>query len=112
MEFEAIRDWENAIIGFSLISYSYTEEDLFITSLPASLKKGKFQLSIVLNRISVDNGTGGVKLFKIPADELSVFRDYIASDETEAEIKICGFIPTARVIFTNEKVREESIKKK
>jgi len=109
MEFETLRDRENAVVGFSLISDRHAAEDLFISSLPDNLKKRELQLSIVLGRISVDNGMGGIKLFKIPYNELSVFRNYIASDETEAEIKLCGLIPTARVILTNERVRKESI---
>jgi hypothetical protein len=100
---------EIAVVGFSLISDRHAAEDLFISSLPDNLKKRELQLSIVLGRISVDNGMGGIKLFKIPYNELSVFRNYIASDETEAEIKLCGLIPTARVILTNERVRKESI---
>ena len=111
MEFETIRDRENAVIGFSLISDRHVAEDMFIANLPNNLKKRELQLSIVLGRISVDNGTGGVKLFKIPDDELIVFRNYIASDETEAEIKVRGLIPTARVIFINERIRKESMKK-
>jgi len=112
MEFETVRDQENAVIGFDLASNCYTEEDFFIRNLPANLGKGLAHIEVVKSKLIVNNGSEGTQSFEVRPDELSIIRDYLESRDTEPHIKLGGFgLRVAHIRFVNEPIRKKSSQK-
>jgi hypothetical protein len=110
LEFQSVRDSENAIIGFDLRSNCCTEEDFFIRNLPANLVKGAASIKVINKELVIDNASEGVQLFKVWPDELGVIKDYLESKNTKPSISLGGFGGRAvHVRFVNERVRKESI---
>ena len=110
MEFQAVRDSENAIIGFDLRSNCYTEEDFFIRNLPSNLAKRRADIKVVNDKLIIDNSREGTQSFKVWPDELSVIKEYLESDNTKPRIDLGGFgLRAAFIRFENEPIRQKSI---
>ncbi|HNY35962.1 MAG TPA: hypothetical protein PLD14_01780 [Candidatus Pacearchaeota archaeon] len=110
MEFQAVRDSENAIIGFDLRSNCYTEEDFFIRNLPGNLAKGLASIKVINDELVINNAREGIQSFKVWSDELGIINEYLESDDTMPGIDLGGFgLRAAFIRFENEPVRQKSI---
>ena len=116
MDCHIIKSPEGTLKGLSIISDSKIGEAYFVKNLSVNHAKGKVQISIISDEISIANGDYGTCSLKIPPneispDELSLLKAYIESDETRIIIEHKGnFDLFAQIYFVNGSVREEGIK--